>query len=54
VTDLKTRLGALLATPEGKAIIEEGQRFSVEELQEALQAPVMEHQAKCYASGDLD
>jgi hypothetical protein len=36
VTDLKTRLGALLATPEGKAIIEDGQRFSVEELQEAF------------------
>ena len=36
MSDLKTRLAALLATSEGKAIIEEGQQFSVEELHEAF------------------
>jgi hypothetical protein len=36
MTDLKTRLAALLASPEGKAIIEEGLKFSTEELQAAF------------------
>jgi hypothetical protein len=34
--DLKTRLAAVLATPEGKALIEKGQKFSTEELQAAF------------------
>jgi hypothetical protein len=33
MTDLKQRLAALLASPKGKAMIEEGQKFSLEELQ---------------------
>jgi hypothetical protein len=36
MADLKTRLAALLATPEGKALIEKGQEFSTEELQAAF------------------
>ena len=36
MTDLKTRLAVLLASPEGKAIVEEGQKFSPEELQAAF------------------
>jgi hypothetical protein len=34
--ELKTRLAALLASPEGKVIVEEGMQFSTEELQAAL------------------
>jgi hypothetical protein len=36
MTDLKTRLGLLLASPEGKAIVEEGLKFSTEELKAAF------------------
>ena len=36
MADLKTRLAALLASPEGKAIVEEGMKFSTEELQAAF------------------
>jgi hypothetical protein len=37
VTDLiNKRLAALLASPEGRAIIEQGQEFSIEELQAAF------------------
>jgi|HubBroStandDraft_6_1064221.scaffolds.fasta_scaffold7883942_1 hypothetical protein len=36
MTDLKQRLAAVLATPEGKALIEKGQQFSAEELQAAF------------------
>ena len=32
MSDLKTRLAALLASPEGKAIVEEGMKFSTEEI----------------------
>jgi hypothetical protein len=34
--ELKTRLAALLASPEGKVIVEEGMQFSTEELQAAF------------------
>jgi hypothetical protein len=34
--ELKTRLAVLLATPEGKAMVEEGMKFSTEELQAAF------------------
>jgi hypothetical protein len=36
MTDLKTRLAVLLATPEGKAMVDEGMKFSTEELQAAF------------------
>jgi hypothetical protein len=36
MTDLKQRLAAVLATPEGRALIGKGQQFSIEELQEAF------------------
>jgi hypothetical protein len=36
MTDLKARLAAVLASPEGKAMIEEGQKFSTEELRTAF------------------
>ena len=37
MTDLiNKRLAALLASPKGRAIIEEGQEFSIEELQAAF------------------
>jgi hypothetical protein len=36
MTDLKTRLAVLLATPEGKAMVDEGLKFSTEELQAAF------------------
>jgi hypothetical protein len=36
MVDLKTRLAALLDTPEGKALVEEGREFSMEELQAAF------------------
>jgi hypothetical protein len=36
VIELKTRLAFLLATPEGKAMVEEGMKFSTEELQAAF------------------
>ncbi len=36
MTDLKDQLAALLASPEGKAMIEEGKKFSTEELQAAF------------------
>jgi hypothetical protein len=36
VTELKTRLAAVLASPEGQAMIQEGQQFSIEELQPAF------------------
>jgi hypothetical protein len=35
MTDLKQRLAAVLASPKGKAMIEAGQKFSIEELQAA-------------------
>ena len=41
MTDLKDQLAALLASPEGQAMIEEGQKFSTEELQAAF-AQVLE------------
>jgi hypothetical protein len=36
VNDLKARLAALLDTPEGKALIEQGREFSGEELHAAF------------------
>jgi hypothetical protein len=36
MTDLKTPLAVLLATPEGKAMIDEGLKVSTEELQAAF------------------
>ena len=36
MTDLKTRLAVLLASPKGKAIVEEGMKFSTDELKEAF------------------
>jgi hypothetical protein len=36
MTDLKDRLAALLASPEGQAMIQEGRQFSIEELQAAF------------------
>jgi hypothetical protein len=36
MTDLKTRLAVLLASPKGKAIVEEGMKFSADELKEAF------------------
>jgi hypothetical protein len=36
MNDLKTRLAALLDTPEGKALIEQGRMFSTEELHAAF------------------
>ncbi len=36
MTDLKQRLAVLLASPEGKAIVEEGMQFSNDELKEAF------------------
>ena len=36
MTDLKQRLAAVLASPKGQAMIEEGQQFSIEELQAAF------------------
>jgi hypothetical protein len=36
MTDLKTRLAAVLASPKGQAMIEEGQQFTIEELQAAF------------------
>ena len=36
MTELKTRLAAVLASPEGQAMIQEGQQFSIEELQPAF------------------
>ena len=36
MTDLKQRLAAVLASSKGKAMIEEGQQFSIEELQAAF------------------
>jgi hypothetical protein len=36
MTDLKQRLAAVLASPKGQAMIEEGQQFSTEELQAAF------------------
>jgi hypothetical protein len=36
VTDLKNRLAVLLASSEGKAMVEEGLKFSTEELQAAF------------------
>jgi hypothetical protein len=34
--DLKQRLAVVQASPEGKAMIEDGQQFSIEELQAAF------------------
>jgi hypothetical protein len=34
--DVKNRLAVLLASPEGKAMVEEGLKFSTEELQAAF------------------
>ena len=42
MTDLKTRLDAVLATPDGKALIEKGQEFSTEELQAAFAQVLVE------------
>jgi hypothetical protein len=36
MTDLKQRLAAVLASPKGQAMIEEGQQFSIEELRAAF------------------
>jgi hypothetical protein len=36
MTDLKQRLAVVLASPEGKAMIEDGQQFYIEELQAAF------------------
>jgi hypothetical protein len=36
MTDLKQRLAAVLASARGQAMIEEGQQFSIEELQTAF------------------
>jgi hypothetical protein len=36
VTNLKNRFAVLLASPEGKAMVEEGLKFSTEELQAAF------------------
>jgi hypothetical protein len=36
MTDLKQRLAAVLASPKGQAMIQEGQQFSIEELQAAF------------------
>jgi hypothetical protein len=36
MSDLKTRLAVLVATPEGKAMVDEGLKFSTEELQAAF------------------
>ena len=36
MNDLKARLAALLDTPEGKALIDEGRMFSAEELHAAF------------------
>jgi hypothetical protein len=36
MNDLKTRLAALLETPEGRALIEKGREFSTEELHAAF------------------
>ena len=36
VNDLKARLAALLDTPEGKALIEEGREFSTQDLHTAF------------------
>jgi hypothetical protein len=36
MTDLKTRLAVLLASPEGKAMVEEGLKFSTEALEGAF------------------
>ena len=36
MNDLKARLAALLDTPEGKALIDEGRMFSAEELNTAF------------------
>jgi hypothetical protein len=36
VTDLKQRLAAVLASARGHAMIQEGQQFSIEELQAAF------------------
>ena len=41
MTDLKNRLAVLLASPEGKAMVEEGLKFSTEELHAAF-AQVLE------------
>jgi hypothetical protein len=36
VTNLENRLAVLLASPEGKAMVEEGLKFSTDELQAAF------------------
>jgi len=36
VTELNNRLAVLLASPEGKAMVEEGLKFSTEELEAAF------------------
>jgi hypothetical protein len=36
VTDLDDQLATLLASPEGKALIQRGQKFSIEELKAAF------------------
>jgi len=42
VTKLKNRLAVLLASPEGKAMVEEGLKFSTEELEAAFAQVVAE------------
>jgi hypothetical protein len=39
--ELKTRLAVLLASPKGKAMVEDGMKFSIEELQAAAFAQVL-------------
>jgi hypothetical protein len=46
MTDLKQRLAAVLACSKGKAIIEEGQQFSIEELQAAFAQVLAEATAR--------
>jgi hypothetical protein len=36
MADLTKRLAAVLASPEGQALIEQGQKFSIDELQAAF------------------
>jgi hypothetical protein len=46
MTHVKERLAAVLASPQGKAMIEEGQKFSAEELQAAFAQILAEADAR--------
>jgi hypothetical protein len=46
MTDVKERLAAVLASPQGKAMIEEGQKFSADELQAAFAQILAEADAR--------